>query len=57
MFQLKLEYYIPRSCSNYNCVCWYSGINGLCLTYDTCLRCYKRLNGLQYCPICDKNKN
>jgi hypothetical protein len=59
MLDIRWDYYIPgfpliRSCSGCNCVCWDQGIHGICVQYDTCLRCYKRLRGLKYCPKCDK---
>ena len=59
MLELKLEYYTPetlnliRTCTGFNCLCWKSGIKGICIPYDTCLRCYKELKGLKYCTICD----
>jgi hypothetical protein len=59
MLELKLEYHIPiklhliRTCTGCNCICWKSGIKGICIPYDTCLRCYKKIKGLKYCPVCD----
>ena len=60
MFDLKLNVLpsnppvLVQTCSGYNCICWKRGIKGICIPYNTCLRCYRSLNNLGYCRKCDK---
>ena len=29
-----------RVCTAYNCVCWQNEIDGFCIAYNVCLKCY-----------------
>jgi hypothetical protein len=52
---------LKRSCTGYNCVCWQDGIYDKCIPYNTCLKCYKKLEkkyndeDLELCK-CDNTK-
>ncbi len=45
---------LKQTCTGYNCICWKDGIHNICIPYDTCLKCYQKLNGLDYCQKCVK---
>ncbi len=57
MKELKLLLVPPtlkQTCTGCNCVCWKDGIYDVCIPYDTCLKCYNKLYGLDYCQKCIK---